>query len=95
MNELASRDPRGCSAVVETELLASEDNAVVSEVIFDCRRHCNVFERKELLGSRSQVDQDTSTFVRSAIENGCLKLEELRDNAGDMSPGFLPPIIEL
>lgn len=95
IQELDLRDPRGCSAVVESELLASGDNAVVSEVIFDCRRRCDVFQRKELLGTRSQVDQETTTFVRSIVENGCLKLEELKEYSVDIPTGFLPPLIEL
>lgn len=95
IENLGSRDPRGCSAVVESEVLASGDNVVVSEVVFDCSRRCNIFGRKELLGSRAQVDQDTASFVKSTIEYGCLSLEQLRDNSGDITPGFLPPIVQL
>lgn len=95
MEDLSSRNPRGCSAIVESERLCTADNVVVSEVIFDCKRNCNVFERKELLGSPAEVEQGTAVFVQSVVRDKCLKLEALQNSFVDIPPGFLPPITEL
>lgn len=95
MYEFEQRDPRGCSAVIESERLASGTDFVIDEVLFDCSRKCGIIERKELVGSRAKIDQDVTSFVRSIVDYRCQNLEELRDNSMDIPTGFLPPIVEL
>lgn len=95
MYELEPRDPRGCSAIIESERLASGSDFVIDEVLFDCSRKCNIVERKELVGSHTKIDQDITSFIRSIVDYRCQNLEELRDSSMDIPTGFLPPIIEL